>query len=382
MHSSIIHIVDKLLQNALIQGASDIHFEPEKEMLRVRFRVDGDLYDQMIFSLESMPQIVARLKVLAHIDIAEKRIPQDGKFSVTQGEQAIDFRVSAFPSMYGQKIVIRILNRSGTNLSLESLGFSAYLQQQLTMLIQRPHGVFLVTGPTGSGKTTTLYALLALLNTRARNIITLEDPVEYRLPGITQGNINPETGFTFQKGIRAMLRQDPDVLMVGEIRDKETAHIAIQAALTGHLVLSTLHTNDAVSAVVRLMDMGIEPYLINSAVIGVAAQRLVRLLCVSCKKKKSCDYISSEYADLAEGLYTAAGCEACLGRGYKGRTGIFELLVFSDDLRAYIKTVPDIEGLKKKACAQGMTLLGEDARAKVASGMIGLEELLYLDYIV
>ncbi len=284
--------------------------------LRIRYRIDGVLYDQSPIEKQLMHQVISRFKVLSHIDITEKRIPQDGKFRCTVAGQAIDLRVSTFPSLYGEKLVVRILDRTQTAIALENLGFSAAMLDAVQRLVVRSNGFFLATGPTGSGKTTTLYALLASLNASDKNIITLEDPVEYSVDGITQGQIYPDAGFTFEKGIRALLRQDPDIVMVGEIRDRQTAQTAIQAALTGHLVLSTVHTNDAVTVIMRLMDMGIEPFLINAALTGVVAQRLARKICTACRVQV---VPNDQEKLLLERLHIACdvvsrgqGCAACL----------------------------------------------------------------------
>src|SRR5579872_3772289 len=282
---SVVKQVEAIIAQALAVGASDIHLEPTQKQLRVRFRIDGVLYDQKPVEHSLMQQVISRLKVLANINIAEKRIPQDGKFSEVHGKKPIDFRVSTFPGLFGEKIVVRILDRAAHAMKLEQLGFEPAMLSTLHQLARKQNGFFLVTGPTGSGKTTTLYGMLSYVHSPDKNITTLEDPVEYHLDGITQGHINPKAGFTFEKGIRALLRQDPNILMVGEIRDRETARVAIEAALTGHLVLSTLHTNNAPGAIMRLMDMNIEPFLINAALTGVLAQRLVRKLCFECKER-------------------------------------------------------------------------------------------------
>lgn len=279
----VIRLVDDMVNRAIIHKASDIHLESTDKGLRVRFRIDGILYDQESIDQALMTHVISRLKVMANINIAQKRVPQDGKFNTMVGGQHIDLRVSTFPSMYGEKMVVRILDRTHNKIMLDALGMSDTMLENFKDLLARSNGFFLVTGPTGSGKTTTLYAALSTLSSPEKNVITLEDPVEYNLNGITQGQINPEAGFTFAKGIRSILRQDPDILMIGEIRDKETASIAIEAALTGHMVLSTLHANDAPSVIMRLMDMGIEPFLINAAITGVMAQRLARKICAHCR---------------------------------------------------------------------------------------------------
>lgn len=375
-------MVDSLLYKAIQIAASDIHLEQNQDDMRARFRIDGILYDQEPISFEQKLPVLSRLKILSGLDIAEKRIPQDGKFRVKilskNKGHVIDLRISTFPSIYGEKMVIRILDRSLNCITMDSLGFSPETLKTLYGLIQRPHGFFLVTGPTGSGKTTTLYAILSYLNDSSRNIVTMEDPVEYNLDGITQSQINLKAGFNFENGLRSMLRQDPDVLMVGEIRDKQTAQIAIEAALTGHLVLSTLHTNDSAGAITRLIDMGVEPFLINAALSGILAQRLVRKLCNSCKKAidfdpKTCQAIKNKNL---KKIFTAQGCPECMNLGYKGRTGVFELLVIKDNIRTLALKKSSIQDIQEQAVKNGMSFLLDHGLRKVEQGEISLEELL------
>lgn len=377
---SAVELVDRLILEAIAQGASDIHVESQPDGLRIRFRLDGMLHEQPSLPASIMMQILSRIKVLACVDVAQKRIPQDGKFSITMNDRPIDLRVSTFPAHTGEKIVIRILDTAKPVVSLHQLGFADAVLVTFNQLLQKPQGFILVTGPTGSGKTTTLYAAISALNKTSTHIITLEDPVEYHIPGVTQAQINPLAGFTFAKGIRSLLRQDPDIAMIGEIRDKESARIAIEAALTGHLVLSTLHTNDAVSAIIRLMDMGIEPFLINAAVTGVLAQRLVRIVCERCRQEKNIDEQDrsciERYVLNIEKLYYGTGCHFCNGIGYRGRTGVFELLTISDDLRALIIEHPKFDAMYKQALADGMQTLQEHGKQKVAEGITTLEELL------
>ncbi len=380
MDQSVVRQVDALLHRAIERHASDIHLEPTAHHLRVRFRLDGVLYDQVPIALAMMHQLISRLKVLAKMNIAEKRLPQDGKFSIVIEHKPIDLRISTFPSLFGEKMVVRILDRRDHAMQLDQLGFMPSMLQTLRELTGKAHGFFLVTGPTGSGKTTTLYALLSALHAPDKNIVTLEDPVEYNLEGITQGPINPDAGFTFEKGIRALLRQDPDILMVGEIRDRQTARTAIEAALTGHMVLSTLHTNDAPSAVMRLMDMGIEPFLINASLSGVLAQRLVRKICSGCRVPALPNEVSTALsAKLGRGndipLYVGTGCSQCNGLGYRGRIGVFELLVISSALRAKIVLHPHFEEIYSQSLEDGMTTLLQDGIAKVKAGVISLTEL-------
>lgn len=378
--ATAITIVDAMVRNAIEHKASDIHIESTELGLRVRYRIDGMLYDQPMVDLILMPQVISRLKVLAHINITEKRVPQDGKFNIVMGDREIDLRVSTFPALHGEKIVVRILDRAHNKIALESLGMQHDMLVAFKDLIGRSNGFFLVAGPTGSGKTTTLYAALAALNTPHKNIITLEDPVEYSVAGVTQGQIHPEAGFTFAKGIRAVLRQDPDILMVGEIRDKETARIAIEAALTGHVVLSTVHTNDAPSVIMRLMDMGIEPYLINAAVSGVLAQRLARKICDHCKiqeKPTEAEQVLLQRVGIqSDHVFRGRGCAECMNLGFKGRTGIFELLGVSGNLRSLIVQHPSFDAIYSQVRSDGMQSLLQDGAQKVAQGIITVQELL------
>lgn len=376
----VIRLVDSMVARAIAHKASDIHLESTAHGLRVRFRIDGILYDQELIDAALMSHVISRLKVMAHINIAEKRVPQDGKFHVMAGSQQIDLRVSTFPSIYGEKIVVRILDRTQNKISLDALGMQENMLHKFKDLLYRSNGFFLVTGPTGSGKTTTLYAALAHISSSQKNVITLEDPVEYSVDGITQGQIHPDAGFTFAKGIRAILRQDPDILMVGEIRDKETASVAVEAALTGHMVLSTLHTNDAPSAIMRLMDMGIEPFLINAAVTGVLAQRLARKICTNCKIEVA--PTESEHKILArlgvqlDRMYKGAGCDVCFKLGYKGRIGIFELLTMTNALRTLVVHSPHFDAIYAQAITDGMQTLISDGIQKIQDGVITLEELM------
>lgn len=372
--------IERLVASAIEQNASDIHLEPTIHGLRIRYRIDGMLQDIRTTPLDEMQQLIACIKVMARIDIGEKRIPQDGKWSLVSNGRHIDFRVATFPSLYGEKIVIRILDRNLHMISLERLGFSGDMSDRLHALLQASHGFLLVTGPTGAGKTTTLYAMLSQLHAPDRNIVTLENPIEYTIEGITQGQINPEAGFTFESGIRAVLRQDPDVLMVGEIRDRQTARIAIEAALTGHLVLSTLHTNDAPSAYTRLMDMGVEAYLINASLIGVLAQRLVRKICSSCKEEYVptsaeiawCESLEIDYKN----LYRGAGCQICNETGYRGRQGVFELMGITQSLKDIASQTPHVNAIRQQALYDGMTTLMSDAREKLKKGVISLPEFM------
>lgn len=376
----VVTLVDDIIFQAITRCASDIHFEPMENKLRVRMRMDGMLYDQDPVDHAVMHQFLSRLKVLANIDIAEKRVPQDGKFRLAHKGQDVDLRVSTFPTVLGEKIVVRILDRSQQIVGLEPLGFSETMLCQVTELLKASTGFFLVSGPTGSGKSTTLYGAINTINSSQKNIITLEDPVEYFIPGISQGQIHPDAGFTFEKGIRSVLRQDPNVIMVGEIRDKQTARTAIEAALTGHLVLSTIHTNDAVSVVMRLMDMGIEPFLINASVTGVLAQRLARKICTHCKISRAPTDQEKAVLDKhqlrVDVVYHGTGCAACMGLGYKGRIGIFELLIPSNKLRSLMVQHPSFDALHEQALTDGMITLVADGIQKVKDGLISVQELM------
>lgn len=336
----IIRLINGLLQEAIREGVSDIHIETFEKRLLVRFRVDGVLRPVVEPKRALAPLLTSRIKVMAKLDIAEKRVPQDGRISLRLGGREVDVRVSTLPSSNGERVVLRILDKNAGRMDLAQLGMAKQIHEGLRQLLAKPHGILLVTGPTGSGKTTTLYASLSALNDSSRNIMTVEDPIEYNLEGIGQTQVNPKVDMTFARGLRAMLRQDPDVVMVGEIRDIETAEIAVQASLTGHLVLSTLHTNTAAGAVTRLQDMGIEPFLLASSLLGVLAQRLVRVLCPECRKPYQPDQAERQLLDLPVDhdvtLYHADGCDHCNQQGYRGRTGIYELLPVDDGVRRLI----------------------------------------------
>jgi len=375
----IIKLVNLIIMRAVKDRASDIHIEPEKSSLKIRFRIDGVLQDIFNLPRHLSSPVIARIKVVAGMDISEKRKPQDGRFNVKIEQKDIDLRVSSFPTIYGENIVIRLLDRSSILLGLDKLGFSDEQRMQFEDLIKRPNGIILVTGPTGSGKTTTLYSALSAIDSEEKNIITVEDPVEYHLGRIRQSQVNPKAGLTFATGLRSILRQDPDVIMVGEIRDRETAEISIQAALAGRLVFTTLHTNDAPGALTRLIDMGIEPFLIASSVIGIVAQRLVRRICERCKESytPSQELIKKLDMDiLPETFYRGRGCNDCKDTGYKGRIGIFELLIINDEIRRLLVEKASSTEIKKYAVAMGMKTLKDDGLDKILKGLTTIEEVI------
>jgi general secretion pathway protein E len=360
----IIRMLNALLTQGVRDGASDIHIEPYERSSAVRFRVDGTLREVVQPNKALHAALISRLKIMAELDISEKRLPQDGRISLRLGTRAIDVRVSTLPGAHGERAVLRLLDKTETRFSLEALGMSGEVLQGFDRLIRQPHGIVLVTGPTGSGKSTTLYASLARMDTATTNVLTVEDPIEYELPGIGQTQVNAKIDLTFAKALRAILRQDPDVIMIGEIRDYETAQIAIQASLTGHLVLATLHTNDAPSAVTRLTDMGVEPFLLSSSLLGVLAQRLVRQLCTACRRQD------------AQGLWHAVGCPACGHTGYKGRTGVYELMTADEAVRALIHNRAAESELTTAALAGGLRPMREDGQRLVAEGVTSAEEVV------
>ena len=374
----IIRLINALLTQAVREGASDVHLEIFESRAAVRFRVDGALRDVVEPRRGLHPAMVSRIKVMASLDIAEKRLPQDGRITLRIAGRAIDVRVSTIPTANGERVVLRLLDKQGGRLTLDALGMAAATGAAVDALIHAPHGIFLVTGPTGSGKTTTLYSALSRLDRKTRNILTVEDPVEYELDGIGQTQVNPRIDMTFARALRAILRQDPDVVMIGEIRDLETAQIAVQASLTGHLVLATLHTNDAPGAVTRMIDMGIEPYLLASTLNGVLAQRLVRKLCAECKAPYEPDAAErSVFGGAApERLYKAVGCGACNFSGYRGRTGIYELLTADDELRHLVHETAEESVLREQAVGTGMVRLRDDGLRWVRSGLTALDEVL------
>jgi general secretion pathway protein E/type IV pilus assembly protein PilB len=382
--ASIIRFVNQVLTEALESRATDVHVEPFEDQLRVRYRVDGVLVEANI-----PPQvrkfhaaIVSRLKILSHLDIAEKRLPQDGRIRLKVAGREIDLRVSVIPMIHGEAVVLRILDRGDATLGLEHLGMARRDRNVWERVLDLPHGIILVTGPTGSGKTTTLYAALSKINNAELKIITVEDPVEYQMRGINQIQVNTKSGLTFAAGLRAILRHDPDVVLIGEIRDRETAEIAVQASLTGHLVFSTLHTNDAPGATTRLVDMGIEPYLVSSSLEMVVAQRLVRLICPRCKEEarsEDVEKLRAEFGeDVPEVIYRGSGCRNCQGTGYRGRQGVFEMMPITDEIRAMILERTSSREIRKLAVRQGMSSLREDGWRLIREGRTTPEEVLRL----
>jgi general secretion pathway protein E len=378
----IIKLVNHIISQSIKARASDIHIEPYQHSFTVRYRVDGILYDLLTPPKWIQPALISRIKVVAKMNIAEKRLPQDGRFEVKIGDQNIDLRVSTIPTAFGERVVLRLLNKSGSLLELTDLGFSPERLKLIKKLVTSPNGIILVTGPTGSGKTTTLYAILQTINKANINIITIEDPVEYQIKGISQIQVNPKIDLTFARGLRSIVRQDPDVILIGEIRDMETAGIAVQSALTGHLVFSTLHTNDSASAITRLVDMGVEPFLISSSVLAVAAQRLVRVLCDNCKKAYQPSTIYLKSIGVApehfneNRIYKAVGCEKCITTGYKGRQGIFEIMLMNEYLKNLILETFDSNRIKNEAVKQKMITLRQDGLEKVFDGTTTMEEVL------
>ncbi|MCD2501922.1 Flp pilus assembly complex ATPase component TadA [Clostridium sp. NSJ-145] len=378
-NAPVVKMIDYMFRNSIEMRASDIHIEPFEKEIRIRYRIDGELQTVNTLGIESLAPLVARIKILAGLNIAEKRVPQDGRIITRVGNNDVDLRVSILPVVSGEKIVIRILNRSSYKLGKEHLGMNENNLNKLKNIISNPHGIVLVTGPTGSGKSTTLYTVLNELNSDDVNIVTIEDPVEYTLDGINQVNVNSKSGMTFASGLRSILRQDPDIVMIGEIRDEETAQIAIKAAITGHLVLSTLHTNDSASSITRLIDMGIEPYLVSTSICGVIAQRLVRRICPNCKESyEATDYekkilIGNSEENLT--LYEGQGCGHCNGTGYLGRIGVYEIMDITRKHRDLINETKNPNVLKDLSLENGMTTLGQECKELVLKGITTINEL-------
>src|SRR3954454_4775107 len=377
--ASVIQLVHRVIKDAVERGASDIHYEPGEEEMRIRYRIDGVLQEAATVPASAVPAVVSRIKILSDLDIAERRIPQDGRISLEVGDKPIDLRVATLPASYGEKVVMRILDQSKVMIELEMLGMLPQALERFTKAFSQAHGAVLVTGPTGSGKSTSLYGALNQLNTVEKNIITIEDPVEYQLPGITQVQVNNQAGLSFASGLRSMMRADPDIIMVGEIRDRETAQIAIEAALTGHLVLSTLHTNDAPGAVSRLIEMGIEPFLVGSAVDCVVAQRLARLLCEECKRRTIITASVLQDHGFATGYdleaYEPVGCQRCGGSGYKGRIGLYEVMPVTEEIRTLAIERASADRVAAVAVRDGMRRLRDDGLDKVRHGVTSIAEV-------
>jgi type IV pilus assembly protein PilB len=383
----IIKLANMLIQQAILDRASDIHIEPQNNDLRVRYRIDGVLIDAMHVPKNLQAALVSRLKIMAEMDIAERRLPQDGRIQVRHQGKEYDLRASSVPSAFGEKLVLRVLDKSSVMIGLDKLGLTPENERKIIDIAYQPNGMFLCTGPTGSGKTTTLYSILQLVNKVSVNIVTVEDPVEYQIPGITQVQVNRKAGLNFASALRAFLRQDPDIIMIGEMRDLETAQIGVESALTGHLVLSTLHTNDAPSSVVRLVDMGIEPYLISATVIGVLAQRLGRKLCPDCKQpvdvpQKELERLGFQVTDpqATARIFKARGCEKCRNTGYRGRVGFHELLVVNGEIAELIVSRATLPEIRQAARANGMKELREDGLLKVLEGITDPQEVMRVVY--
>jgi len=384
----IIKLVNLLLSGAIRDRASDIHIEPYQSSVKIRYRIDGILYDILSLPRKIQSPLVSRVKIMAKLNIAEKRLPQDGRIEIKVADRSVDIRVSSIPTAFGERVVLRLLDKTASILQLSDLGMDGAKIGLFNRLIKSPYGILLVTGPTGSGKTTTLYAALTSINHSEVNIITIEDPIEYQIEGIGQIQVNPKIDLTFAQGLRSIVRQDPDVILVGEIRDRETAEIAIQSSLTGHLVFSTLHTNDAASAVTRLIDMGIEPFLVTSSVIAIIAQRLVRVLCPKCKEAhipddESLANLGVDKRQLERNtLYRKQGCAACMNTGYRGRTAIFEILVLDDPLKRLILKTSDSNQIGDEAMRRGMINLLADGARKVLDGVTTIEEVFRVTRIL
>jgi len=381
----IVKLLQTIIENAIIQKASDIHIEPQQDDVRVRYRIDGDLVEVMNLGRNTLTGLTTRVKIIGRMNIAEKRIPQDGRVEMRSSGKDIDMRISTLPTIYGEKTVIRILDRGGFNFSKESIGFSEEDMKRFDEVITQPYGMILVTGPTGSGKSTTLYSILKEVNTSERNVITLEDPVEYKLKGINQVQVNEKAGMTFAAGLRSILRQDPDVVMLGEIRDGETAEIAIRASITGHIVLSTLHTNDSPSTVARLVDMGVEPYLVSSAVVGILSQRLVKKLCPRCKKEHEATEVEKRRLGVPENellkIFEPVGCPYCNG-GYKGRTAVHELMVMTEGIRNLVDKGATTDEIRKLALQEGMNTLLHSASRLAIEGVTSFAEVMRIGYTI
>ncbi len=376
-----VRLVDSIINEAIPYRASDIHIEPFEKSVKVRYRIDGDLQERAEFPINSYSAICARIKIMAGLDIAERRIPQDGRINLVVGGREYDFRVSTLPSIFGEKFVIRILDKTSFRFTREDLGFNDRENVLIDKMLAKPHGIILLTGPTGCGKSTTLYSFLKEINDEKINIVTVEDPVEYLMEGVTQTQVNPKANMTFSTALRSILRQDPDVIMIGEMRDEETVDIAVRAAITGHLVFSTLHTNDAPGAITRLEDMGVPDYLVSDAIVGVIAQRLVKRLCPECKKKGKTTAKEMEILGIDEpiNIYRPQGCQYCNGTGYKGRTAVHEIMYMGEEMRNAVVTEKNYEKLREIAKQHGMVTLWGSCRSLVLKGVTSIQELMVLN---
>jgi type IV pilus assembly protein PilB len=381
-NAPVVRLVNLIINHAISSRASDAHIEPMENIVRIRFRIDGELYEQLTITKSAHAAVVTRLKIMGDMDIAEKRLPQDGRVQTMFGNTPIDLRLSVLPTVNGEKVVIRILGGRGIALERKQLGFTDKNSELFDEILRNPNGIILVSGPTGSGKSTTLYTVLNEINKPGINVITVEDPVEYRLGGINQVQVNNKAGLTFANGLRSILRQDPDVIMIGEIRDGETAEIAVRASITGHLVLSTIHTNDSASTVSRLVDMGIEPFLVSVALVGVVAQRLVRRICPKCKVTRPIDLIEMKLLQLEEprDIHKGVGCANCNNTGYKGRIAIHEILVMNRELRKLVDTGASSDKIKQAAVASGTKTLRDSCIELVLNGTTTIEELIKVTY--
>jgi type IV pilus assembly protein PilB len=379
----IVKLLNSIIEQAILTRASDVHIEPNQDGIKVRFRIDGDLTEIMNLPRSNLSALITRIKIMGKMNIAEKRISQDGRIEMSFKNHNVDMRISTLPTVYGEKTVLRLLDKSNFNFIKEDLGFSKKDLSILNNILSQPYGMILVTGPTGSGKSTTLYTILKELNLEEKNVITVEDPVEYKIKGVNQVQVNKKSGLTFASGLRSILRQDPDIIMIGEIRDSETAEIAVRAAITGHLVLSTLHTNDSPSTVARLIDMGIEPYLVSSAVVGIVSQRLVKVLCPKCKGKYQASYSEKKLMGIDENkdiaLYKAIGCNAC-NQGYRGRTAVYELMPVNEGIRRLIDMRSTTDTIRKNAIEDGMTTLFQSVISLALDGQTSLEEALRVGF--
>jgi len=377
-----VRLTNSIINQAIATNASDIHIEPFEHHVAVRYRVDGVLFESNRIPQNLYSAVSTRIKIMAGMNIAEKRLPQDGRIELEVKGRSYDFRVSSLPTVFGEKIVIRVLDRTTFDYTRDKLGFTERENEMMDRIIRMPYGIVLLTGPTGSGKTTTLYSLLSEVNTPDKNIVTIEDPVEYMLPGINQVQVNPKAGLTFAAGLRSILRQDPDIIMIGEIRDEETAQIAVRAAITGHLVLSTLHTNDAPGAITRLVDMGVEPYLAADAIVAVIAQRLVRKLCPNCREPYTAEGNEMMILNLDKPvrLYRAVGCPACQNSGYRGRTAIHEVMMVGREHRNIIARGGSAEEIREVSISQGMVDLYESCRRLVLDGVTSIQEMVRTVY--